>query len=462
MLWEIIKERMQTFPLQKVYENDNYMTYEQIIAYAELFSKKLNKKAYAILCHSQLFTGISILACLAAGVTAIPLSYKYGYNHLRRIVDYVNPPYVISDIGNNLHIVNTDIGKYKHPKSCPAFIMCTSGTTGTPKGIMLSENNIYSNLTGISDYFKIDEDDNILITRPLYHCAVLTGEFLIALYSGVCIHFNDCTCNPSEILKYVQKNNISIFCSTPTVISMLTKFIELKKTSTKMKTIVISGEVLHKHTAKEISQYFHKQNIYHVYGLTEASPRVAYLNSQNFHRYGHKLDSLVKGVSAKIVNDNGEEVPPGTKGELIIKGDNIMIGYYKKNALTKKTLVNGWLHTNDIAISYDDGSFEIIGRKDNMLICGGMNIYPSEIENILKKNSHIKDVVAYGINRPYVGTQIGINVSSELKDKHEILKICREILPSYAVPTFIECYDELPKNGSYKAIRKNLKQGEFL
>ncbi|MDY5627631.1 MAG: class I adenylate-forming enzyme family protein, partial [Clostridia bacterium] len=173
-LWEKIKESMLSNPTSTVSEKEAKMTYEEMVIFAEKFAKGLTSSCYGILCNSELSCAMALLSCFAAGATAVPLSIRYGEKHCRKIIDKIGMPYIISDIYGELQTTDIDMGRYRKPLIKPALIMCTSGTSGNPKGVMLGEKNILTNVGDIAEYFDVTEEDTVLIARPLYHCAVLT------------------------------------------------------------------------------------------------------------------------------------------------------------------------------------------------------------------------------------------------------------------------------------------------
>lgn len=452
-LWQEIKKKMLSNPKQTVGEDETEITYEDLVIYAESFAERLAPhKGYGILCNHELSTAIALLACFAAEATAIPLSIRYGEKHCRKIIDTIGMPYIISDVNNDLHVVDVDMGKYITPCETPALIMCTSGTSGNPKGVMLSEKNILTNVTDIAEYFDVDSSDITLIARPLYHCAVLTGEFLLSLFKGARILFYSKSFNPFSLIKLIQEKNISVFCGTPTLIASMSTFIK-DKNLLPIKKMAISGECLTSYNAEKIKASFPSTQIYSIYGLTEASPRVSYLPPSMFNSYPTSVGIPLKSVEIKIVDENKKELPPGEIGELIVKGDNVMLGYYCDSKLTSKTKKNGWLHTKDLAYISKDGLLYIKGRKDNMIIRSGMNIYPQEIENALLIDKRVDDALVYGIQEKDI-TKIGLKIKGDFENISEVKELCINLLPQYQIPNIIEIVDEIPKNGSGKKIRK--------
>ena len=452
-LWKFIKESMLKNPNQKICENQAYLSFEETAIWAENFANKLlNINCCAILCSSEMATAMSLLACFAAGVTAVPLSIRYGEGHCNKILDSINPDAIIMDTNGEIAVYRIKDSQYIVPKEHPALIMCTSGTTGEPKGVMLSEHNIITNVSDITEYFEIDDSDTILISRPLYHCAVLTGEFLTAIVKGSRIRFYSKQFNPTKMLALIKEFEITAFCGTPTLLSIMARF-NRDNTSDSLRFICVSGECMGSEVGLKIKAAFPNCNIYHIYGLTEACPRVSYLPPKLFGNYPDCVGIPLNSVSVKILNDAGVLCKKNEEGILYVKGDNVMLGYYREPEKTKKVLKNGWLCTGDIAMINDAGLLKIKGRNDDLIIKSGMNIYPAEIEATLKKDPRVKEVLIYGYKNQF-GTQIGLKIAGEFSSVQDVKHFCSDALPSFQVPSAIELLDELPKNGSGKVIRR--------
>ncbi len=454
-LWNQLKNKMQSNLRQEICEDNARMTYEEVIVFAEEFAKKLRGlSCCAIMCHSEMAASMALLGCFAAEVTAVPLSERYGDLHCKKILDAISPNAIITDVNGELCVLRINSATYIEPETHhPALIMCTSGTTGAPKGAMLTEKNVLTNVQDIASYFGMEASDTILIARPLYHCAVLTGEFLTALVKGAKVRFYSGTFNPIFVLNLLKEYKITAFCGTPTLLSMMARF---KRTSDEdsLKHICISGECMSYETGMYIADAFPKAEIYHIYGLTEACPRVSYLPPHMFKKYADCVGIPLESVSLKILSEDRMPVKTNEIGMLWVKGDNVMAGYYNNSKKTAEVLKDGWLCTGDLALFNDKGLLKIKGRADDMIIKAGMNIYPQEIECSLKLDPRVKELYVCGHNDEKLGMQIVLNIVGEFSNVSEVKDLCRINLPAYMVPTKINLMDELPKNGSGKIIRR--------
>lgn len=451
-IWNFIKNQMMRHCGQKICEESAEMTYEDMVIFAEKFAEKLKgEKCCAIMCGSEMAASMGLLSCLAAGVTALPLSVRYGDAHCKKILSFIKPTCMITDLNGEFCIHKFDFGKYIEPREHPALIMCTSGTTGSPKGVMLSDENVICNIKDISDYFEIGNRDSILITRPLYHCAVLTGEFLFSLYKGVKIRFYSRPFNPIEIMKLIKKHNITVFGGTPTTLTLISKLLG-KVEKLELEKIVVSGECLSRESGERIREAFPSSKIYHVYGLSEASPRVAWLPTDAFDKYPDYVGIPLASVEVKILKGK-KKCGINEAGVLYVKGNNVMMGYYNDAELSKKVFSGGWLYTGDVALVNEAGFLKILGRKDNMIIKAGMNIYPQEIEAAIKTDERVKEVLVYGKSNELGITDIAMKISGDFEGIDEVKELCLRELPRYQVPAHIELVDEIEKNANGKIVR---------
>ena len=438
MLYEFVKGFMAGHPERTVGDETQRVTYRQLLEEAEALGRRLTEEKYGILCRSELNAARALLACLYAKKTAVPLSHRYGDQHIRNILDSVRLSFLLTDEGEEQAAAPQP---ETEDLSDVAVIMCTSGTTGKPKGAMITEKNLVTNLKDIAEYFAVDSTDHILISRPLYHCAVFTGEFLISLVKGLTISFASDGFNTAALLRRIRETKATVLCGTPTLLYHLSGLVLKSDGETSLRSLAVSGECMTPEVAKRIRAAFAKARIYNVYGLTEASPRVSWLSPEKFDRFPLSVGIALSSLTTRIVD-----------GELQIAGDSVMKGYYRNPEATQAALGGGWLHTGDIAERDDEGLLYIKCRKDSMIIRSGMNIYPQEIENALRSCPGIDDLLAFGVKDEVVGERIHLHVVSALS-KAEIFALCKRHLPGFQRPDVIERVSEIPKNASGKVLR---------
>lgn len=252
------------------------------------------------------------------------------------------------------------------------------------------------------------------------------------------------------MLDLIDKYSITTFCGTPTLLSIMARFNSGDSAKT-LKNICITGEYMSAETGMKIRWAFPSCEIYHIYGLTEACPRVSYLPPKMFSAYPDCVGIPLKSVSIKVLDSNGKPCSADEEGILYIKGDNVMIGYYRELEKTRAVIKDGWFCTGDVALINEIGLLKIKGRNDDLIIKSGMNIYPAEIGAILKNDARVKEVLVYGYNSP-MGTQIGRKIAGDFRSGDEVKRFCAKLLSAFQVPSKIELLDELLKNGSGKVI----------
>lgn len=423
-----------------------------------------------ILCENSLMTALGICAAWEAGMIPVPMSLQYGNRHCAMIAEEVGFDILITDMERvpieitycvfSLKNMRYEIfvnGKVADPElSGIAVILNTSGTTGKPKGVLVESRGLVQNVESIIEYFKITKSDTILIARPLYHCAVFTGEFLVALHNGLDIFFYNGEYNPMAVYKRIQEQQITVICGTPTLLGQISRLKMRDATESSIRVIALSGECLASSVAQKIRNAFQNTRIYNVYGLTEASPRVSFLPPEMFDEVPEAVGFPLSGIEIKITDPSGRELIAGESGRICVKTPSVMRGYYKKEAATKEKIINGWLQTGDIGYKDEAGRLYILSREDDMIIKAGMNIYPKEIENLVSEIPEIKECISYGY-KDTTGMAIGLRVVLNPDIKWDIKKLSAELsekLPPYLFPGRLDIVEALPRNASGKLIRK--------
>lgn len=440
-MWQYLLERMDQHFKSKV---DRY-TYEEIIWLSAEKGHALRSKVSAgsvccILCNDTINSVISLLACWYAGLVPVPLAPHYGDRHNKQIMDVLTPTLVLTD--KEVHL-----SKYHNSASVieeAAVILCTSGTTGLPKGIVHTRESIMSNIEGILEYFHINNSDHILIARPLCHSAVFTGELLTGLVSGANITFYQDKYHPGGVLQRIMAGNITVMGATPTMLFHMA-CLHTSDEPFPLQKLVVSAEPMNPQTARKIKKVFANTEIYSVYGLTEAGPRVSYLKPDEFHELDSSVGLPLKNVTIKITDEDNTELPPGHRGAIWVKSPSLMKGYYKDDVLTNRVLNQGWFNTGDIGYKDENGYLYICGRADDMIIKAGMNIYPKEIEFLTDSISVIQKTFVYGFETA-IGQEIGMEVILESNYRHlnkkDVMQLLSEVLAEYQMPARLRIVDE--------------------
>ncbi|MBT2571875.1 fatty acid--CoA ligase family protein [Planococcus sp. ISL-110] len=338
-----------------------------------------------------------------------------------------------------------------------AVILYTSGTTGKPKGAMLTHQNLYSNARDVGEYLQIGADDRVVATLPVFHVFALTVVVNAPLLQGATIILVP-RFNPKEVFEAIKTSKASVFAGVPTMFNFMNQLPDVDPADFASVRLAVSGgsampvALLHSFEEK------FNVRISEGYGLSEASP-VTCFNPIDRERKAGSIGTSIINVENKVVNELGEEVAANEVGELIVRGPNVMKGYYKMPEETASAIRDGWLYTGDLARVDEEGYFYIVDRKKDMIIVGGYNVYPREVEEVLFAHPSILEAAVVGLPDPDFGEEV--NAYVVLKDPSvsvdELKAYCAEHLAKYKVPRQIEVLEELPKNTTGKILRRSLK-----
>ncbi|KOO47854.1 fatty acid--CoA ligase family protein [Viridibacillus arvi] len=339
-----------------------------------------------------------------------------------------------------------------------AIILYTSGTTGQPKGAMLTHKNLFSNARDVAEYLTISPEDRVITALPVFHVFALTVVVNAPLLNAATLLIVP-RFSPKDVFEIAREKKATVFAGVPTMYNFLYQFPDGNPEDFSEIRLAISGgsslpvALLHNFEDK------FNVRISEGYGLSEASP-VSSFNPLDRERKPGSIGTNIVNVENKVFNQFGEEVPVGEVGELVVKGPNVMKGYYKMPEETAATLRDGWLYTGDLAKMDEEGYFYIVDRKKDMIIVGGYNVYPREVEEVLYAHPGIVEAAVIGLPDLNFGEEVFAYVV--LKDKNltieDIYEYCKEKLVKYKIPKQIEIIEELPKNTTGKILRRSLKE----
>lgn len=362
-----------------------------------------------------------------------------------------------------------------------ALLLYTSGTMGHPKGVRLSHANVRSNIEACLSLFEVTPDDVILGILPLFHTFALTATMGISMHSGATF-VTQMRFNPEAALDAVGEHGVSILIAVPSMHRVLAAMQRGKQVDTsKLRFGVAGGEPLPPKILRDFEEVFNAP-LLQGYGLTESSPVVS-INPPDANRPG-SVGRPLPGVTVRIVNEDASAVPAGEVGEIIVQGPNVMQGYNNLPDETALMVRDGWLWTGDMGMLSEDGYLTITGRRKEMIIVGGMNVFPAEVEALLSEHPAVEHCAVLGVGDERHGEQVkaivvprdrstfgegGMSDASGTARREsaagsavfetleaELREWLRERLAQYKVPRQWEFRDEVPLGPTGKVLKKAL------
>ncbi|TVQ23979.1 MAG: acyl-CoA synthetase [Spirochaetaceae bacterium] len=342
----------------------------------------------------------------------------------------------------------------------PAVLIYTSGTTGKPKGVMLSHRNFYSQCADVStSVFPLGVSDTVVLVLPLYHVYGLSNGLLLGIFNGTRLALVP-QYSPQALYDAIESTDATALIAVPAMYTQLVTLAKRKKAQMpKSLRICVSGGAPLPHRVLEDFEKEFNTRIAEGYGLTETTSAVC-LNEfgENF-----KLGSIgppAPGVEMTVFDDQNNPVPTGQEGEIVIKGDVVTKGYWKLPEETASTIIDGWLHTGDLGYVDEDGFFFITDRKKDLIIRGGYNISPREVEEVVYTHPKVSEAAVIGVpdkrGEEAVKTFVVLR-DGETATEREIVEFCEAHLSSYKVPKYVEFIEQLPKSPTGKVLRKELR-----
>lgn len=341
-------------------------------------------------------------------------------------------------------------------------ILYTSGTTGKPKGVLFSYRNILTVAQMIAVEMEVKPESRILLMMPLTHSAPLH----LFLMAGVLVGSTSVltpTFTPDLLIDSIEQEKTTHFFGAPVAYLLTAQMPRLQTADlSSMKWWVYGGAPLSQNEIRFIQQAFRTEQLTCVYGLTEAGPSGSLLFGEE---HATKAGSIGRraplGTELRIVNDKGKDVGVDEVGEIVLFGEGNMLGYYKDEIATNAAFINGWLKTGDLARMDEDGFIWIVDRKKDVIISGGVNIYPKEIEDCLLSYEGIFEVAVIGVPHPQWGETVKAVYATKQDIEENALKAYLEgYLAKYKVPRIFEKVEALPRNASGKILKQSLKEQE--
>jgi long-chain acyl-CoA synthetase len=344
-----------------------------------------------------------------------------------------------------------------------AVLLYTSGTTGTPKGAELTHRNMLCNCEVMRRTFGLDAGTVTLGALPLFHAFGQTCALNTTMLAGGTLTLVP-RFDPGKTLEVIQRDRVTVFEGVPTMFGAMLHHPERERYDTSTLELCASGgSAMPVELMRGFEEAFGCQ-VLEGYGLSETSP-VASFNRRDRERKPGSIGVPIEGVEMKVVDDQDIEVPQGEIGEITIRGHNVMKGYWNRPEATAEVMRGGWFHTGDIARVDEDGYFFIVDRKKDMIIRGGYNVYPREIEEILYEHPAVREASVVGIPHAEYGEEVcaaialkeGASVTPE-----ELRDHVKEQVAGYKYPRHIWFVDELPKGPTGKILKREINPPDHL
>ena len=348
-----------------------------------------------------------------------------------------------------------------------AVLQYTGGTTGVSKGAMLTHRNLSFNVQQVSAWFADAQrgEEVLLAVLPYFHVFGMTVSMNYPVHAAAAMVLMPNPRDIPQMVKNIAKHRVTLFPGVPGIFNSLNNYPGVSDADLTSVTSCFSGSAPLPIDVRERFENMTGATIVEGFGLTETSP-VTTINPLKGKRKVGSVGVPIPETDVKIVDleDGTTEVPVGSEGELIIKGPQVMKGYWKRPDATTELIKKGWLYTGDIAVADEDGYFFIVGRKKDMIVASGYNVYPDEVDGVLVAHPAVLEAATIGVPDERRGETVksfivlaeGHSITAE-----ELIEYCRKELAAYKIPRQIEFRDELPKSTVLKILRRELREQEI-
>lgn len=467
LLQDILKESSQKHADKAaVVHHNQRMTFSELDLFSDGLASCLIKggikkgdRVVLLMENSAAFL-ISYFGVLKAGAIVVPVNTQLVSRELEHVLRDCTPFTVITEgVFKQFDLSCTVTRDFPEPQANdPAMIIYTSGTTGKPKGVVLSHKNLLANASSIIEYLHLSSSDRTMVILPFYYSygnSLLTTHIL----AGATLVIDNRFVFPNVVLNVMEKEQVTGFAGVPSHFAILLRKSALRKYSlNSLRYVTQAGGALAPSLLDEFLAAVPHAQFFVMYGQTEASARLSYLDPAFVKSKRGSIGKAIPGVELEIRLDDGTLAQPGEIGEIVARGDNIMLGYWNAPEETAKVLSKEWLYTGDLAKQDEDGFFYMVSRKKEMIKSGANRISPLEIEDVVSQIPGVVECAAVGVPDEILGEAIKLCVVKNGKPltPNDVLLHCRQYLATFKMPKEVIFIDHLPKTASGKIKRTEL------
>jgi long-chain acyl-CoA synthetase len=357
--------------------------------------------------------------------------------------------------------VEPDFDVAERDPSDTAVILYTSGTTGKPKGAELTHENLIRNAEISRGIMEVTEEDVLLGALPLFHAFGQTCSLNMAMAYAAMLSMIP-RFDPGKALEIIERDRVTVFQGVPTMFTGMLHHPKRERYDvSSLRLCVSGGAAMPVEVLRGFEEGFNCK-VLEGYGLSETSP-VASFNHPDRERRPGTIGHPVEGVQMKVVDEDDNEVAQGEIGEIVIRGHNVMKGYWRNPDATEAAIRDGWFHSGDMGRIDEDGYFAIVDRKKELIIRGGYNVYPREIEEVLYEHPAVEEAAVVGVPDEKMGEEVGAAVvlkRGQEVSEDELRGYLKEQLAAYKYPRKVWFLDELPKGPTGKILKREIKAPE--
>ena len=342
-----------------------------------------------------------------------------------------------------------------------AFLMYTSGTTGLPKGAMLTHRNLVANTINWIMELEATQDDVWLSGLPLFHIGGVNGILPFIYTGGTCVITPSTNFDPADSLAQIAHFQVTMCYFVPTQWQQICTLPGVKDVDTnKLRKALWGASQAPVSTLELLTSTFPSVGIVNAFGQTEMSSNTCFLKPADAVRKMGSVGKAAVNVEVRVVDDEMIDVAVGEVGEIVYRGPTVMKGYFRNEAATEEAFTGGWFHSGDLVQVDDEGFITVVDRKKDMIISGGENIYPAEVEKVLQGHPGVSEVAVVGVAHPkWVETPVAVVVAVGIPpDEQELIEFAKSRMASYKKPSAVVFIDALPRNAAGKVLRRNLRE----
>ena len=336
-------------------------------------------------------------------------------------------------------------------------ILYTSGTTGTPKGATLSHGNVLFTARAAADCCGVTLDDRLLLIVPLSHCFGQNVVLNQAFVAGATVVLMD-TFDPAAAIQTIERERVTMLFGVPALYAIVAERCQDPRSLATVRYCHSGADSLGAALAERWHRKFDTR-IHQGYGLTESSPLAIYNPSPA--EFPTSIGKPIPEVEIRLADENGDPVAEGDVGQILVRGPNVMKGYWNRPEQTALAVKDGWLRTGDVGRRDAEGNFYVVDRLKDMINVAGLKVFPAEVEAVLKSHPKVRDAAVFAVPDATMGEQVRAAVCAVAPDEpssHELIAFCRERLAAFKVPAYIAVAGSLPRNSKGKLLRRVLRE----